>query len=446
MIPAVVVFILMLVFKSGWLEFYGDWEQSTSLALGFILLFAALFGKQVSRLKLPQITGFIAAGILCGPYVLKFLSLTDVHGLQLFDGLALSLIALTAGGEMRIPRLRGSWKAIGTVVFSQTLVIMAGFMLLGWIGRSFLPFFAGMTSGQSLAYALLLGTLATATSPSTTIAVLTESQAAGRCTDLILSAAVVKDFFVIMLFAFSLSLAESLSTPELGIDFMAVLHVLKDIGVSVLIGLAVGGGIILYLKFIRREMTIFILSIAFFTYQITHGFGFHPLLICLIAGFMVQNVSAQGDSLIQAIEKISLPVYVVFFAISGASLDLGALRAGWLFALVYVVWRGALKFVGTYWGSRWSRQSREIRRFGWAGFISQAGVALGMAIIIEDTFPSWGGEFKTLVLAVIAVNQIVGPVLLQKLLIKVGEAGKKIPLKPVSRFALYGSEEGRAAE
>jgi len=441
MIPAVVVFILMLLLKSGWLAPYGNWGQSTALALGFILLFAALFGKQVSRLKLPQITGFIVAGILCGPYVLKFLSITDVQNLQLFDGLALSLIALTAGGEMRIPQIRGSLKAIGTVVFSQTLVIMAGFMLLGWLGRSFLPFLSGMTPGQSLAYAVLLGTLATATSPSTTIAVIMETKAAGRYTDLILSAAVVKDFFVIMLFAFSLSLAESLLSPELGMNLGSVLHVLKDIGGSILIGLAVGGGIILYLKFIRREMAIFILSIAFFTYQITHGFGFHPLLICLIAGFLVQNVSAQGDSLIQEIEKISLPVYVVFFAISGASLDLGALKAGWLFALIYVVWRGILKFVGTYWGSRWSGQNRDMQWFGWAGFISQAGVALGMAIIIENEFPSWGGEFKAMVLAVIAVNQIIGPVLLQKLLVKVGEVGKKIPVNSISRFSYSGGEE-----
>lgn len=438
MIPAAVVFVLMLVLKSGWLAPYGDWTQSASLALGFILLFAALFGKQINRLKLPQITGFIMAGILCGPHVLRFLSITDVHGLQLFDGLALSLIALTAGGEMRIAQLRGRLRSISAVVISQTVVIMAGFLVLGWAGRSFLPFFAGRTPGQSLAYALLLGTLATATSPSTTIAVITETKAAGRCTDLILSAAVVKDFFVIMLFAFSLSLAESWAAPELGMNFGSVLMVLQDIGVSVLIGLAVGGGIILYLKFIRREMTIFILSIAFFTYQISHGFGFHPLLICLIAGFLVQNVSSQGDSLIQAIEKISLPVFVVFFAISGASLDLGALRAGWLFALVYVVWRGALKFAGTYWGARWAGESKTIQRFGWTGFISQAGVALGMAIIIEDTFPSWGGEFKVLVLSVIAVNQIIGPILLQKLLVRVDEAGKKIPAKPISRFAFYG--------
>jgi Kef-type K+ transport system membrane component KefB len=165
--------------------------------------------------------------------------------------------------------------------------------------------------------------------------------------------------------------------------------------------------------------------VAFFSYQISHNYGYHPLLICLVAGFFAENFSSQGKMLISAIERSSVPIYVVFFAISGASLDLNALRQTWFLALVCVVWRGFLKFSGTFLGARLTGEDKGVQKKAWAGFLSQAGVALGMAIVIQDNFPGWGDEFMALVLAIIAINQIIGPVFLQRLLVRVDEANKK---------------------
>jgi Kef-type K+ transport system membrane component KefB len=255
---------------------------------------------------------------------------------------------------------------------------------------------------------------------------MTETKSSGKFTDLILGGAVVKDFLVIVIFSFSLSFSKSVSMPSHDFEFSFLLHILGEVGGSILFGLLIGVGIILYFRFIKRDIIIFILSIAFFSYQISHNYGYHPLLICLVAGFIAENFSSQGKLLISAIERSSVPVYVVFFAISGASLDLGALRQTWLLALGCVFLRGVLKFAGTFFGSRLTGEGKEVQRLGWAGFISQAGVALGMAIVIQDNFPDWGNEFMALVLGVIAINQIAGPVFLQKLLIRVKEAGKKI--------------------
>jgi len=425
MIPLVAIFVLMLLLKTSILFPFADPEKGTSIALGFILIFAFLFGKQINRLKLPQITGFILAGILCGPYILKFLNATQVKDLQLLDGLALSLIALTAGGEMQIGRLKGQIKSITSLVIFQTVTIISGFLLFGLLGRQFFPFFANLTVLQAAAAALLMGTLATATSPSSTIAIITETKSKGKFTDLVLSVAVVKDFVVILLFALFLSLSKPVFFTEQGFDIGLLTQILREVGGSVVLGLIVGGGIILYLKYINREMTIFVLSVAFFTYQISHNYGYHPLLICLVAGFIVENFSPHGDRFIQAIEKTSLPVYVVFFAISGASLNFDALQSSWLLALICVFWRGLLKFIGTFAGASAVKEERTVRTLSWAGFISQAGVALGLAIMVEETFPHWRGVFLSLVLAIIAINQIIGPVLLQKLLLKVREVGRK---------------------
>lgn len=425
MIALAFLFLTMLFLKNPYLLPFTNPDQSTSIALGFILIFAFLFGKQVERFGLPQLTGFILAGILCGPHILKFLDAGQVADLQLIDGLALSLIALTAGGEMRISRLKERLRSISSLVVFQTIFILCGFVIFGLIGRNIFPFFAGNNLAQSLSIALLLGTIATATSPATTIAIITETKSKGKYTDLILSVAVVKDFVIIVLFAFFLSLSSLLFFPDKGFEVSFLLDVIRDLGGSMLLGVLVGGGIILYLKYIKKEMTIFILGIAFFTYQISHSYGYHPLLICLVAGFLVENFSPHGDRFIQAIEKSSLPVFCVFFAISGASLNLNALRDSWMLALICVFLRGLLKYAGTYTGAKLAKEEAGVRRNCWTGFISQAGVALGLAVLVERTFPQWEGKFMSLVVAVIAINQIIGPVLLQKLLIRYREAGIK---------------------
>ncbi len=427
LLALILIFGLMLLLRSPLLLPMTNPEQSTSIALGFILIFAFLFGKRTAALKLPQLTGFILAGILCGPFVLKFISAPEVENLQLLDGLALSLIALTAGGEMHWDRLKPRFRAISAVVIFQTLFIILGFLGFGLL---VLPWFGWLVPGgfsQLLAFSLLLGTLATATSPSTTIAVITETRAEGKHTDLILSGAVVKDFAVIGIFAFSLSFSDALVTPDRGFSIGFLATILQEVGISLALGVAIGVLIILYLRYIKGELSVFILGVAFFTYEISHSYGYHPLLICLLAGFIVQNYSAQGDRLIQALEKVATPVYVVFFAISGASLDLGALRQGWLLALLCFLWRGVLKFAGTYVGARVSGEDVRFRRYGWSGYVAQAGVTLGMAIVVGETFSGWGEAFKALILAVIALNQVIGPVLLQKFLIKSGETGRRVP-------------------
>jgi Kef-type K+ transport system membrane component KefB len=425
MIPLVFVFLLMLLLKSPALLPFANPDQSTSLALGFILIFAYLAGNNLKRLSLPQITGFIIAGIVCGPFILNFVSESNVNDLQLLDGLALSLIALTAGGEMKIKKLKKQLKTIASIVIFQTLIVLIGFLFLGMIGRYFIPFFGGMSLLQLFAFSLLLGTLMTPTSPATTIAVMTETRSSGKFTDLILGSAVVKDFFVIVIFSFTLSFSKSVTIPSHNFDFRFLLHILGEVGGSILFGILIGTGIILYFRFIKKDIIIFILGIAFFSYQISHNYGYHPLLIFLVAGFFAENFSSQGKLLISAIERSSVPIYVVFFAISGASLDLSALRQTWLLALGCVLLRGFLKFSGTFLGSRLTGEDKEVQRLGWAGFISQAGVALGMAIVIQDNFPDWGSEFMALVLAVIAINQIIGPIFLQRLLVRVKETGKK---------------------
>ncbi len=420
----IVFFVLIYILKSFSIN-SGGLNQSTSLALGFLLITAFLFGKIVKKWKLPMITGFMLMGIVCGPYLLKLINFQEVKNLQLLDGLALSLIALTAGGELKIGILKQRKKAIILIILFQSLFLLLGFLIFHFLSRNFLSFLAMKSLNNVFAFGLLFGVLAIATSPSTTIAIITETRAKGSLTDLVLSITIFKDIIVIVLFAISLSFSRFLISENTNFNFSHLLNLSMEMMGSLLLGILVGLIIIFYLRFIKSEITIFILSIAFFTYELSSHFELHPLLICMIAGFLTENFSSQGEKLIQTIERSSLPIYVIFFAISGASLNLEILKATWIIALSMVFLRAVLKFLGTYLGAKLAREELNIQKISWMGFISQAGVALGIAIIIERSFPQWGAQFKALAIAVIAINQIIGPIMFQKIIFKSGEAGKK---------------------
>jgi Kef-type K+ transport system membrane component KefB len=147
------------------------------------------------------------------------------------------------------------------------------------------------------------------------------------------------------------------------------------------------------------------------------------MLICLTAGFWVQNFTeGGGKELMEKIDRSSLPVYVIFFALTGAALDISALRDTWMLALVLVAARGLLIWVGGYLGARASGDPPSFRRMSGLSFITQAGVSLGLAGIVMRRFPDWGPALATTIVAVIAVNQVIGPVGLKVALKAVGEA------------------------
>jgi Kef-type K+ transport system membrane component KefB len=143
----------------------------------------------------------------------------------------------------------------------------------------------------------------------------------------------------------------------------------------------------------------------------------------MIAGFIVENFSNEGERLMQSLKTISPPVYVIFFTLAGASTNLVYLKAFWLFALILVFFRLVLKHFSTYLGS-WLAQEEEVvkKRFGMA-FISQAGLSLGMATIIEQTFGTFGQRLAVLIISIIVINQVIGPLLLKWVIEKIDPHG-----------------------
>ncbi len=382
------------------------------MALGFTIIVAYLLGKAVSRYRLPKITGYMLAGILLGPFLLNAISEQSVQNLQLINNIALGLIALTAGGEFRYRDMKGQFKTIVVVILFQVLLVLAGFIVFVMFYGQQIAFLANADRNAFLGVGLLLGSLAIAKSPSTTIAIITETGARGRFTDFILGVTVFKDIVVVLLFSILLSLAKPLLLPGEVIHFSYMLEVVIEVGLSILIGIAAGGLILLYLKYVGTQTVLFLLGFVLLGIEVSAMLHVELVLVFMVAGFFVQNFSDTGGQLIEAIEEGSLPIYVTFFAIAGASLNIPIFLNNFWLAIIIVILRIATTFGGTYLGGKLTHSTPEVQKLGWMGFIGQAGLTLGLVSIVSASFPGTiGDNVQTLIIAAVTINQIIGPIL-----------------------------------
>ena len=392
------------------------------MALGFTLIVAYLVGKIVTRFQLPKITGYIVAGILVGPFIINLLSEPVVQNLQLIDSIALSLIALTAGGEFRYKTIKKQLKTIGNAILWKTIIVLLGFIIFFLLYRSQVNFLQDSSLGAVIGVGMILGALSVATSPATTIAVITETKAAGRFTDFVLGVTVLKDIVVVLIFSLALSIAKPMILGESGLKADYIYFVFKEMLLSVGIGFVAGVLILLYLKYVDKQRTLFLLGFMLFGIEFARMVHAEIVLIFMVAGFFVQNFSDSGAKLIDAIEESSLPIFVIFFAIAGASLNFPLFLENWLLALILVGLRMLTTFQGTYLGGKLTGAPEIVNRYGWMGFIGQAGLSLGLSVLVTRNIPgAIGVNIRTLIISTIAINQIIGPILFRYSLSKAGE-------------------------
>ncbi|MBN1688033.1 MAG: cation:proton antiporter [Candidatus Omnitrophica bacterium] len=418
------IFVLMWSLKQfEWLDKLGGSTSSSTMTVGFILLIGYMAGKAAFRFKLPRITGYMLVGILVGPYVFDLVSQPMTRQLDLINNLALSLIALTAGGELKIREL----KALGKPLFAITLLHMVVLMIVFVGGIYFLkpwiPFLEGGDVRSVLVVGMILGTIAMASSPAVAMALINECRSHGEVTESVLGVTVLKDIIVIMLFSVVLTLGRAWMRPDIPVNLQFLATVGLEIMASIGVGVFLGYFITLYLRYVNAENTLFLIGVCFLSAETGLLFKLEPALIALSAGFFMENVFPEkGERLVHAIEQGSLPVYTLFFCLAGAVINMEALREMWLLALVLVMMRLLAVFVSTYAGAKWGSKNIFLAHYSWLGFIAQAGVSLGLAAMLLRGFPEWGGALQTLIIAMIAINQLIGPIGFRFALIRSKEA------------------------
>lgn len=407
--------------------------SATAFALGVTLLAATLAGTLFERLRLPRVSGYLVFGLACGPYGADILDGDMARELQLVNGLAVALIAFVAGLEIDAVRLRpriGGLLRLGAAAIA--LPLAACFAAL-WAAWPWLPVAPEAEGLARLALALLLAVIVVSFSPTVTVAVIAESRARGPLSETILAVVVLADLALIVGFTLALQLVR----PALGAaagDVGFVSLVGWEIFGSFAFGGLLGAGFALYVRFVGRELTLALLGLCATLALLGTRFHFEPLLSALAAGLVLQNLAPTlGARLREAVERGSLPVLVVFFAAAGASLRLEALAALVPAVAALSVLRGVAVREACRLGSRWGGLDPVVGQRVWQGLVSQAGVTLGLALLVASEFPDWGARLQALVIGLVCVHEVIGPVLFRRALERAGEVGRADEIPEAAR-------------
>lgn len=398
-------------------------SAGTSLGLGYLLLSAYFGGRIATSLRLPKLTGYLTVGVVVGPHALGLLSQPMVESLALINGMAIALIALTAGAELDLRSMRPLLRSIMGI----TLVGVLGTTLLlacsVWLLHRQIPSIAHLEGLGALAISLVLGVVIVAQSPAVVVALRDEMQAAGPVTQTALGVVVLADLVVIFLFTVTSTVAKAAlgGGADLGRAFS--LFGWEILG-SLTAGVAMGALLALYLKNVREGSALFLLAITFVIAEVGGRLHLDPLLTALSAGMFVRNVSSVADTLEEKIHASSLPVYVLFFGVAGANIHLDALAKVWLPALLLVAVRGAGLLYGSRLGARLSGAPESVRRYAGFGLLPQAGLALALSMLLQRTFPELGPEAAGLTLGIVALNELLAPAVFRQALVRCGEAGQ----------------------
>lgn len=400
-----------------------DDAPNALFALGLLLVGGSVAGTVASFFRLPRLTGYLAAGIIAGPHVTHALDHAAVQALSVVNALALALIALEAGAELTMPMLKRCWRSLLWQCATHTAILAVGmalvFLALGTLGL--LDFTAGLTMTGLVAVAVLWGVIAVSKSPAATLAILKETHAKGPVTDVSLGVVVLFDIVVLVLFAAALMVAEVAVTPTGALSLAALETLGVELVASVAAGTTFGLVIAMYFSVVGKERLLFLLVVAYGITAFCTYFHYDTLLVFATAGFVVTNLTRQGPALVDATERMGAAVMVVFFATAGAHLDLGVLAAAWPIALTLAVTRGGLTWAASQAGHALAHDPPPVRRYTFTSLISQAGVTIGLATIAAQTLGALGHALATLAIAVVAVNEIVGPVIFKLGLARAGE-------------------------
>ncbi len=406
-----------------------------------IALFAGLMLSRLAKLlKLPAVTAYLIAGLLLGPFVigrigvkgLGFNSLEQIESLSLISDVALGFIAFSIGNEFRLKDLKKIGKQATVIGIFQavftTIVVDCALIALHFAIPDILP----------LPAAIVLGAIASATAPAATLMVVRQYKAKGPVTSTLLPVVALDDAVGLVLFSISFGIAKSLMDNS--INFISIIvEPLIEVIVSVGLGALMGYLFTFFERFFHSRSKRLSMSVAFvfLTIAITmikdlEIFGieiaFSPLLTCMMLGTIFCNVCDFSEELMDRLDRWTAPIFILFFVLSGAELDLSILSNLFvvLIGLCYIVTRCLGKYFGANLSAKMVRCDSNVKNYLGITLFPQAGVALGMAIkcvekCTEMGFSEVGALIANITLFSVLIYELVGPFLTKISLSKAGE-------------------------
>ena len=409
------------------------------LAIG-IAMFAGLFlSRLTSKFNLPDVTSYLVAGVLIGPLCLGLLgvdglgfgSFEFVEEMSLISDIALGFIAFSIGSEFRISALRKTGRQATVIAIIQALTAP----VLVDVALLILHLFLG--DRLPVSTCIILGAIATATAPAATLMVVNQYKAKGPLTDILLPIVALDDAVGLIVFAVSNGVARALISGSVNLVSVLV-NPLLEIVLSLILGSGLGWIFSLVEKFFNSNSKRLSLAVAFvvlsaglskLNFEFSNGIeiGFSSLLVCMMCGTIFCNLCDFSEEIMDKTERWTAPIYVLFFVISGAELDLrvfGELAVVGI-GLVYILSRSAGKIIGASASARLMRCEPSICKYLGITLLPQAGVALGMSVTVAAEFGAEGALIRNIVLFSVLIYELVGPVMTKMALTAAGDIKPK---------------------
>ena len=407
--------------------------MSTLLSMTIALFCGLMMTRVLKRFRLPDVTSYLVAGVLVGPYVLGrsgvpglgFRSMSEIDVLGNVANAALGFIAFAIGSEFRLSELKETGKQAFVVGILQGIAAMV-FVDAALIGLHYL-----IPDRLSLPAAITLGAIATATAPAATLMVVRQFKAKGKVTRILLPVVALDDAVGLVCFAASFGIAQALKSGEADLQSI-ILEPLIEIVMSCLLG-AVMGFILTELEKLfhsnsnRLNLVIcfVVLTVALSMVKFTLfgvDFSFSTLLVLMMLGTVFCNICPLSFDLMERADKWTSPLFALFFVLSGAELELSVFGDVLivLVGIVYILFRSAGKFLGTRWSTKLMHCDPEVQKYlGWT-LLPQAGVALGMCVTAQ-ALGAEGSLIRNIVLFSVLIYELVGPMLTKWALTKSGD-------------------------
>jgi Kef-type K+ transport system membrane component KefB len=418
----------------------GDFVQGLA-TYAIVVIAASVLGQYLKKLTLPLITGYLLTGVIAGPFVLDIIHTGYLADLKWINEFALAIIAFCAGAELYFPDIKKLFMIIMLHVSMITVFTMTFVPLAVLAISSQIPFLKDLPMSCVVPIAFLCGSLMLERSPSGALAMINEMMSQGPITKTLLGVTIVSDVALLTTFAITSSFAEAACGTE-GFNSYTLVSTLVTLLLCVVVGYLLGQFIIFIMwipklnVYIRGALILPLGYTVFYTSKlVTHASEEHtpltlslePILCCVIASGVAGNATSNRRQFANILHKTAPYIFVPFFALSGANMDLLAMWKGLPFALVLVVSRVLAIMAATYLGGKYLAKESPIHyKFLWMTLLPQAGPLLGLVNEIKEYGP-WARELAACCIAALIINHVVGLKLFKWALVIVGEAFKAVP-------------------
>lgn len=385
-------------------------------SLGLILLFALLVGHLVKFARIPEVTGYLVAGMLVGPSVLDWVTHDNLEALHVFSEVGLGLILFSIGGVFEFGRIR----RIGRRLLVLTLVESSCAAVLVMVGM--------LAIGQPWPVAVLLGAIAIETGAASTLMVIRENNAAGTFTESLTGVIGLNNILALVGFSLAAAVLDLHALRATGFDaggvvralFPLVWQLLGSCALGFLVGLLLAAWASQVVE--SGETLILLVGCVLLTVGVATAFELSPLVASLAVGATLANLSPESRRLFVALSRTDPPLYVIFFVLAGADLNLALLPSLGVLGVAYVVCRAAGKMIGAWIAARRVEAPAPVRRLLGLSILAQAGLAVGLVLVTRERFPEIAPTVTTVVLGAVIVFEIAGPLSARFALDRSGES------------------------